>query len=161
MTSRKARRLALILAVVTVVAAGAGGYLWWQRDAAATRETASKASVAAAGTAAQAIFSYDYRSWEASVANGSRYTTGGFSGEYVKMTAGLKPLATTEKAVVQAQVSAAGVEEVTGDTVTVLVYLNQYRRNAKISGEKVDQNRVVLTMRRADGTWKVAAAAAV
>ncbi|MEV6631716.1 hypothetical protein AB0M54_13295 [Actinoplanes sp. NPDC051470] len=159
MTRRK--RVALVLAVVTAVAGGAGGWLWWQRDAGAARATAAKASVADASTAAQAIFSYDYRSWDASVANGSRYTTGGFSGEYVKMTAGLKPLATTEKAIVQAQVSAIGVEEVGGDTVTVLVYLNQYRRNAKISGEKVDQNRVVLTMRRADGTWKVAAAAAV
>lgn len=161
MSLRKARRTALILAIATVVAAGAGGWLWWQRDATIARAAAAKASVADASTAAQAIFSYDYRSWDASVANGSRYTTGGFTGEYVKMTAGLKPIATTEKAIVQAQVSAIGVEEARGDTVTVLVYLNQYRRNAKISGEKVDQNRVILTLRRADGSWKVAAAAAV
>jgi Mce-associated membrane protein len=151
----------MVLGIVTVLAAGAAGWLWWQNDAAATRAAAAKASVADASTAAQAIFSYDYRSWDASVANGGRYTTGAFAGEYVKMTAGLKPIATTEKAIVQAQVSAIGVEEVRGDTVTVLVYLNQYRRNAKISGEKVDQNRVVLTLRRAGGSWKVAAAAAV
>ena len=155
------KRLALILAAALLITAGAGGLLWRQREAAAADGAAAQACVAGAGTAAQAIFSYDYRSFDAAVANGSRYTTGQFAGEYVKMTAGLKPLATSEKAIVRAQVSATGVEEVAGDTVTVLVYLNQYRRNAKVSGEKVDQNRVVLTMRRDGGTWKVAAAAAV
>jgi Mce-associated membrane protein len=159
--ARRLRRTALILAVATVVAAAAGGYAWRQRNAADDRAAAAQSSVAQAGTAAQAIFSYDYRSFDAGVANGSRYTTGQFAGEYVTMTAGLKPLVTTEKSIVTAQVSAIGVEEVTGNTVTVLVYLNQYRRNAKITGEKVDQNRVVLTMRKADGAWKVAAAAAV
>jgi Mce-associated membrane protein len=159
--ARRMRRIAAILAVATLLTAGIGGYVWHRQDAAAERSEAARSCVAQAGTAAQAIFSYDYRSFEASVADGSRYTTGQFAGEYVKMTASLKPLATSEQAIVRAQVSAIGVEDVSGDTVTVLVYLNQYRRNAKISGEKVDQNRVVLTLRRTDGGWKVAAAAAV
>jgi len=151
--------MALALAVLLV--AGAAGYVWYQRDAAAARISAARSSVADATTAAQAIFSYDYRTFDASVAAGSRYTTGAFAGEYTKMTASLKSIATTEKAVVQAQVSAVGVVSSTGKTVTVLVYLNQYRRNAKISGEKVDQNRVVLTMVKAGDAWKVSAATAV
>jgi Mce-associated membrane protein len=155
------RRTALILAVAVLITVAAGGYLWQEQSAAVGRAADAKSCVADAGTAAQAIFSYDYRSFDAGVANGRRYTTGPFAGEYVKTTASLKPLATSEQAVVQAQVSAIGVEDITGGTVTVLVYLNQYRRNAKISGEKVDQNRVVLTMRRDSGTWKVAAATAV
>jgi Mce-associated membrane protein len=43
----------------------------------------------------------------------------------------------------------------------VLVYLNQYRRNVNITGEKIDQNRVVLTMTRVDGHWKVTGAQAI
>jgi Mce-associated membrane protein len=43
----------------------------------------------------------------------------------------------------------------------VLVYLNQYRRNINVTGEKVDQNRVVLTMTRVGGQWKVTAAQAI
>jgi Mce-associated membrane protein len=161
MSSRTAKVTFMVLAVAVVVAAGAMGFLWRERAAADGRAATAQVCVAEAGTAAHAIFSYDYRSFDAAVANGGRYTTGQFAGEYVKMTSGLKPLATGEKAIVRAQVSAAGVEEIRGDTVIVLVYLNQYRRNAKVSGEKVDQNRVVLTMRADGGSWKVAAAAAV
>jgi Mce-associated membrane protein len=43
----------------------------------------------------------------------------------------------------------------------LLLYLNQYRRNVNTSGEKVDQNRVVLTMVLVDGEWKVSQAAAI
>ena len=43
----------------------------------------------------------------------------------------------------------------------LLLFLNQYRRNANIDGEKVDQNRVVLTMVPVKGEWKVAAATAI
>jgi Mce-associated membrane protein len=39
--------------------------------------------------------------------------------------------------------------------------VNQYRRNANITGEKVDQNRVVLTMVPVGGAWKVSHAVAV
>jgi Mce-associated membrane protein len=42
-----------------------------------------------------------------------------------------------------------------------LVYLNQYRRNANITGEKVDQDRVVLTMSPGDHSCRVENAAAI
>jgi Mce-associated membrane protein len=45
--------------------------------------------------------------------------------------------------------------------VELLLYLNQYRRNANIDGEKVDQNRVVLTLVPVKGEWKVTAATAI
>jgi Mce-associated membrane protein len=60
-----------------------------------------------------------------------------------------------------AEVSATGVVEAGGDRVELLLYLNQYRRNVNTAGEKVDQNRVVLTMVPVDGEWKVAKAAAI
>ena len=43
----------------------------------------------------------------------------------------------------------------------MMVYLNQYRRNANISGEKVDQDRVVLTMIHSARGCKVDNAAAI
>jgi Mce-associated membrane protein len=45
--------------------------------------------------------------------------------------------------------------------VELLLFLNQYRRNANIDGEKVDQNRVVLTMVPVNGEWKVSGATAI
>ena len=62
----------------------------------------------AATPAAQAIFSYDYRTFDASVAKARTFITGGFVGEYAKTTAALKPTAVKVQAIVQAQVSAVG-----------------------------------------------------
>ena len=45
--------------------------------------------------------------------------------------------------------------------IVLLVYLNQYRRNANVTGEKVDQDRVLLTLVRAGRDCKVSRAAAI
>ena len=155
------RRGTLGLAVVVLVLAAAVGALWLQTDRSARREGDSRSALTAATNAAQVIFSYDYRSFDAGVAKAKPYLTGAFAKEYADTTASLKATATQEQAVVQAQVSAASVVEAAGDHVELLLYLNQYRRNTNISGEKVDQNRVVLTLVRVGAEWKVSAASAI
>jgi len=155
------RRGVIALAVVVLVAAVAVGVLWLQTDRADQRSADSRAAMSAATAAAQVIFSYDYRTFDAGVAKAKPYLTGDFAKEYAQTTASLKATAQQEQAVVQAQVSAASVVESTGDHVELLVYLNQYRRNTNITGEKVDQNRVVLTLVRTGGAWKVSAASAI
>jgi len=155
------RRGVIALAVVVLVAAVAVGVLWLQTDRADQRSADSRAAMSAATAAAQVIFSYDYRTFDAGVAKAKPYLTGDFAKEYAQTTASLKATAQQEQAVVQAQVSAASVVESTGDHVELLVYLNQYRRNTNITGEKVDQNRVVLTLVQTGGAWKVSAASAI
>jgi Mce-associated membrane protein len=155
------QRLVLALAIATLITAGFGGYAWYGHHQAQQRDASARACVAAATPAAQAIFSYDYRTFDAGVANARPFITGAFASEYAKTTASLKATAVSVKAVVQAQVSAVGVVNTTDGNVDVLVYLNQYRRNANISGEKVDQDRVVLTMVRSGRDCKVEQAAAV
>jgi Mce-associated membrane protein len=156
-------RLKLVpaLAVAAALAAGVAGAAWWSHHRADQRQTAVRHSLAAAAPAAKAIFSYDYRTFDTSVANGRLFVTGGFADEYAQTTAALKETAVKEQAVVVAEVSATGVVEAGGDRVELLLYLNQYRRNVNTAGEKVDQNRVVLTMVPVDGEWKVAKAAAI
>ncbi|BCB73764.1 hypothetical protein GCM10022251_14100 [Phytohabitans flavus] len=149
------------LAVAAALAAGVGGAAWWSHHRADQRESAVRQSLAAATPAAKAIFSYDYRTFDTSVANGRLFVTGGFADEYAQTTSALKETAVKEQAVVVAEVSATGVVTAAGDEVELLLYLNQYRRNVNTAGEKVDQNRVVLTMVPVDGEWKVAKAAAI
>ena len=151
--------LALAAAVVVVLAVATLA-LWFHRDA-GRRDTATREAIAASTAAAQAIFSYDYRSFDTSVANGRSFATGGFADEYGQTTTALKNTAIAEKAVVRAAVSSAGVVSASADRVELLLFLNQYRRTANIDGEKVDQTRVVLTMVPVKGEWKVAAAAAI
>jgi Mce-associated membrane protein len=155
------QRLVLVLTIAVLAGGGAAGYAWHDREKAQQRESAARACLNAATPAAQAIFSYDYRTFDNSVATARPFITGGFVGEYAKTTAALKPTAVQVQAIVQAQVSAVGVVAVTDGSVEVLVYLSQYRRNANITGEKVDQDRVVLTMSPGDHGCRVEQASAI
>jgi Mce-associated membrane protein len=151
------------MALLLAIALGAGLAVagWRAHEQAHRRDVAVRQSLAAATAAAQAIFSYDYRSFDASVANGRAFATGGFAEEYAQTTAALKANAVAEQAIVRASVSATGVVTAGAQRVELMVYVNQYRRNANITGEKVDQNRVVLTMVPVGGAWKVSHAVAV
>jgi Mce-associated membrane protein len=155
------RRPTIILGVVAVLCLGLTVAAWLDADRNERRERAAAEALATAASATTAIFSYDYRGFDASVANGKQFITGDFANEYAQTTATLKPAAEKEQAVVRAEVSSAGVVEASPDQVEVLLYVNQYRRNVNITGEKVDQNRVVLTLVPVDGQWKVSHALAI
>ena len=151
----------LVVALPLVLVAVFAGYAWIAGDQGMRRDQAGQEALAAASAATQAIFSYDYRGYDASVANGQHFVTGDFAKQYGETTASLKAAAEKEQAVVRAEVSAAGVVQASSDRVEVLLYVNQYRRNVNIDGEKVDQNRVVLTLVPVNGEWKVVQALAI
>jgi Mce-associated membrane protein len=155
------RRSTIVLSAVLVLAVGVAVTLWWNARTAHAADEAGTDALAAAGPATQAIFSYDYRGFDASVANGRQFVTGDFAQEYAETTAGLKAAAEKEKAIVRAEVSSGGVVTASAVEVEVLMYVNQYRRKVNITGEKVDQNRVVLTLVRVGQDWKVAHALAI
>jgi Mce-associated membrane protein len=157
----RTHRTVAALTTAVVLVAGFAGYAWFARHQALRRDGAAHACLVAATPASQAIFSYDYRNFDASVATGQSFVTGAFAKEYASTTAGLKATAVKEQAIVQAQVSSAGIVAATDGGVDVLVYLNQYRRNANITGEKVDQDRVLLTMVPLGRDCKVSKAAAI
>jgi Mce-associated membrane protein len=149
------------LAVALLAASGVAGAGFRAAAASSGRHDTGQTCLGAATAAAQAIFSYDYRSFDAAVANGKSFTIGDFTTEYAQTTANLKTLAVQQQAVVRAEVSAAGVVDVQPGRVELLLYINQYRRNTAITGEKVDQNRVVLTMVPDGNTCKVTKAEAI
>ncbi|MEV0563710.1 hypothetical protein [Dactylosporangium sp. NPDC050588] len=155
------RKGVVALALAIALGLGLAGAGWYEHQQAHQRDVAVRQSLAAATAAAQAIFSYDYRSFDTSVANARTFVTGQFADEYGRTTAALKPNAVSEQAIVRAAVSASGVVSAGPERVELLLYLNQYRRNTNITGEKVDQNRVVLTMVPVDGAWKVSNAVAI
>jgi Mce-associated membrane protein len=152
----------LPLLVVAIVFAAVAAVLGWHHDRDARRSDAAvRQALAVAPAAAKAIFSYDHRTFDQSVANGRSFATGPFADEYAQTTAALQEAAVKQQAVVLAEVSSAGVISAEPDRVELLVYLNQYRRNVNTAGEKVDQNRVVLTLVAVDGEWRVAKAIAI
>ena len=154
-------RRVIALAATVLVALSVALVAWYAGSRDARVDRARDDALAAATAATQAVFSYDYRSFDASVANAKQFITGDFATEYAETTASLKPAAEQEQAVVRAEVSAAGIISAGPDQVEVLLYVNQYRRNVNITGEKVDQNRVVLTLVHVDGRWRVSHALAI
>ncbi|MGA8112924.1 MAG: hypothetical protein WCA46_04590, partial [Actinocatenispora sp.] len=158
---RDRRRLTVLRAtatgLLTLTLLVVAGTIWlWRVSGDGDAANAARTGAAAAAqAAAPAILSYDYRSYDASVARGKQYTGGAFAKQYAASTHDLKASATKEKAVVRATVSATGVVSATPDTVVLLLYVNQYRQNSNIDGQKVDQNRVVMTMSRSGDSWKV------
>ncbi|MEU9741498.1 hypothetical protein AB0E12_20185 [Micromonospora chersina] len=149
----------LVVALLLAVAVAVAG--WTADRRAGQRDQAVRQALATAPAAAKALFSYDYRTFDDSVANGRTFATGGFADEYAQTTSALKATATKQQAVVLAEVSATGVVSAEPDRVELLLYLNQYRRNVTTAGEKVDQNRVVLTLVPVHGEWKVVQATAI
>jgi Mce-associated membrane protein len=161
--SRRVRLgLSALAAVVAATASLAlAGFAWYGHDQTKQRDATVTACLAAATPASQAIFSYDYRTFDAGVANARSFITGAFVNDYATTTTNLKATAVQAQAVVQSQVSAVGVVDASPTGIDALVYLDQYRRNVNITGEKVDQNRVVLTMVRVGRECKVSAASAI
>jgi Mce-associated membrane protein len=149
------------LSVAALLFTALAGVAWYGQHRQQQRDSAIRGASGAANTAVQAIFSYDYRTFDSSVANGRTFVTGSFAKEYAQTTSALKAAAQKEQAVVRAQVSATGVVAAAPNRVELLLYVNQYRRNVNIAGEKVDQNRVTLTMVRVGHDWRVSGAAAV
>lgn len=150
-----------LLIAAIVVLTGVAGYLAYASWRDQRNDDAAREALAAAPRAATALFSYDYRTFDASVTKGRDYATGTFATEYAHTTAALKDSVVKEQAVVTAKVSATGLLSASTDQVEVLVYLDQHRRNVTIRGEKVDRNRIVLTFVRVSGAWKVSAASAL
>lgn len=152
---------ALLVGVLALVSGGTAGTAWYYQGQAQRLVDAREEAKATAIVAAKAVFSYDYRSFDQSVSNGKGFVTGPFAKEYAKTTGELKATAIKEKAIVWSDVAAVSVVSATLDLVEVLLYVNQYRKNANITGQKVDQNRITLSMARVGKDWKVANASAL
>ena len=98
---------ALLIGVVVMAALGA--FALYDRGRMGSEQAAARECLAVAPAAAAALFSYDYRTFDASVASGRSFATGSFADEYAQTTAALKAAATKEQAVVTAQAESVGI----------------------------------------------------
>ncbi len=151
-----AGRLGLGLTAATVALAITVAILGWLNWQQAQTDAARTDALAAARAHAESILSYDYRRIDADIAKAKKATTGSFSDEYAKTTSTVvKPTAIQYKAVVSAQVRAASVRSVSPDEVVVLLFVNQTTTSTRITGPKVDQSRVRMTLVKSGDDWLV------
>ena len=119
---------------------------------------AGDAALAVARTSAATILSYDYQHLDSDFAAATALTTGGLRTDYQATTSkAVAQLATQTHAVVSAKVVAGGVVSSSTTRVTVLLFLDQTTTSNRLSGPKVDENRVQLTLQKVGSHWLVSA----
>ncbi|GAA2225537.1 MULTISPECIES: hypothetical protein [Streptomyces] len=158
--------LTLLLAVLLVAGLVALAALARQYRDGRLTETARTEALTAARTAAPIVLSYDYRHLDKDFSRARAHLTGDFRDEYGKTTKTVvAPTAEKYHGVVKARVAAPGsggapaasVVSASPDKVVVLLFVNQVTESTQVSGSRVDQNRVRMTMDRTGDAWKVSA----
>lgn len=155
-TTTRLTALAVLLLII-------GAVTTWFAHRADAVDKAVDAARAEAIVGVQAVLAYDYRSFDSSKTNGMAHLTGGYKDDYAKQMDALRTQAEQEKAVLVAPVTASGVVTVIEGapwslkpkSVDILLFVDQTRRNDNITGEKVDQNRVLVTMVPIGDGWKI------
>ena len=164
-----ARRLLTVVAVVCAVlcgpAAAAAVVLATRGPAPDSTAHARHDALHAATTAAHDLLSYDYRSLDTDIARAKGETTGAFAQQYAETAGKLLDQAKQLKAIVQASVGSPAVVSARGDTVVVLVFVDQASVK-QLPGQakpttRIDQSRVQLTMTKVGGRWLVSALSAL
>jgi Mce-associated membrane protein len=166
---RPGRRRGLLtacLALLLVAGLVALAVLGWQyRDGRATDQARAQA-LAVARETAPVVLSYDHRRLDRDFARARARLTGKFRDEYDRTTkAVVGPTARKYDGIVKATVAeppgggapAASVVSASPDRVVVLLFVNQVTESTRVTGSRVDLNRVRMTMSRTSEGWKVSA----
>lgn len=173
----KQRRIAVLL-VAVLVAAGLVAMLALRSDPDAHRPVVDDAGGYTAGTvpgapdgSLQAVadllptaLSYDYSRLDDDLAAATAVMTDDFAQEYTDtFEATVRDLAASKKAVSKAHVRAAGLIEAgdgggSADSATVLAFVDQVLVGSKGKAPvRVSQVRVLVTVQRVDGSWRLSA----
>ena len=132
----------------------------------AMRDTDRAAAVDSARTTLESLLSYSGAKFDAHVAEVTPRLAAPFKDQFSKVAASdIKPMAVKNGATVQAKVYDAGVMDTTGDggdgsTVRIMAFVNQATTTSKEPTPAIDQNRVIVTMKRVGDRWLVSDLAA-
>ncbi len=118
-----------------------------------TEQNAASA-LSAAEQAAIPVLSYDYRTFDAGIADAESYMTTSYAAEHSELMNDLRQDATAQKAIVQAEFKGSAVVRVTDGGVDILVLINQVIQKANAE-DFVLPVWATLQMVQEDGTWRV------
>ncbi|MEW1955534.1 hypothetical protein [Terrabacter sp. NPDC080008] len=124
------------------------------------------AAVGSARTTLETLLSYSGSSFDKHVDEVLPQLTSPFKDQFSKVAStDIKPMAVKNEATVQAKVYEAGVMDASGDggegtTVRVMAFVNQATTTKAQPTPAIDQNRVIVTMRKSGDRWLVSELAA-
>ena len=156
-------RLLGVLVVLCLVLAGAGALGWLRSEDRAqgapseviTSGEARDTGLQAAQSLTGKVLSYDARSFDADLAAAEAVMAPSFRAEYAKTMGGVRAEAVRNQVRLTADVVAASVISASEGRVVALVFVNQVTTAKGAGNQRLDQNRVRVTLTRDGGDWRV------
>lgn len=124
-------------------------------DVVVASEGAKSAGLSAAAAATQRILSYSWDSLDKDIASAEKQLADPKRQEYLDTMEEIRPETEKNKIVVKATVASSSVISATAHDVKALLFVNQETQGKHLKAPRFDQNRVVVTLHRDSGEWRV------
>jgi len=157
-------RLLVALVVVCLVLSCLVGVAWWRSEhpdegatpvGAITSTAARDAGMQAAARLTEKVLSYDWRTLDADSLANQAVLTPSFRNEYDKTMAGVKAGAVRNQVKLTASAAATSIVSAAETKVVALVFVNQVTTATGAANQRVDTSRVLVTLTRSGGDWRI------
>lgn len=154
---------AAALAVVCLLLAATTGYAWWRTQhavaaparAVLTSLEARDSGLRAAGDLTELVLSYDSGTFESDVREAEAELAPTFRAEYARAMAAAQQETMANEVTVSATAVGTSVVSAAPRKVVSLVFVDQATTARGITGQRVDQVRVLVTLTRDGGEWRM------
>jgi Mce-associated membrane protein len=157
-------RLLGILVALCLVLAAVAGYAWWRSEnpedgkapsGAITSSQARDAGMQAAAQLTQKVLSYDWKTLDADIKASEAVLAPSFRSEYAKAMSDVKADTVKNQVKLTASAVATSIVSASETKVVALVFVNQVTTAKGTGNQRLDQNRVLVTLTRDGGEWRV------
>jgi hypothetical protein len=157
-------RLLAVLVTVCLVLLAVTGYAWWRGEnpedgkapsGAITSTQARDVGMTAAADLTKKVLSYDWKTLDADMKGAEAVLAPSFRTEYSKTMTGVKAQTVKNQVKLTATVVATSIISASETKVQALVFVNQVTTAKGSGNQRLDQNRVRVTLTRNGGDWRV------
>ena len=139
-----------------LAAAGFFGFRFFADDASTKSGASSDAAVlAVANDYAVKLSSFDYRDLDKNRASITAMSTPDFGKKYGEMVGALTEIVANGQGEATAEVTHSAVASLEGDQATVLLFVDQTAKNVVAPDGRSQPYRMVVKLKKVDGTWLV------
>jgi len=157
-------KLLIGLVVLCLALSCVAGVAWWRSehpdkgaapDGAITSTEARDEGMQEAARLTQKVLSYDWQTLDADSKTNQALLAPSFRKEYSETMSGVKAGAVKNQVKLKATTEATSIVSATENKVVALVFLNQTTTAKGAANQRVDSSRVLVTLTRSGGDWRI------